>query len=147
MQAAVDKPLSELPPAPKALDNSGLLHSAVAGRTDHLKVDVPAGSYVIPADVVSGVGEGNTLAGARILQHIFEEGDDTPEQRAKGGQVERHEAVPILGAGGEYVVHPRHLKKKFGSVENGHRVLDKWVVAERKRIANEMLSLPGPVKD
>lgn len=135
------------PPAakPVAPSNSGLLHSAVAGRTDHLKVNVPAGSYVIPADVVSGTGEGNTLSGARILQHIFEgDGAELPE-RAKGGGVDP--PVPILGAGGEYVVHPQHLARKFGTVSNGHKVMDKWVVQKRKQIAQEMLKLPGPVKN
>lgn len=53
---------------------SGLLHSAVAGRTDHLMVEAPAGGYVIPADVVSGLGEGNTLAGAKLIQLALQSG-------------------------------------------------------------------------
>lgn len=127
--------------SPVAPNKSGLLHSAVAGRTDHLKVNVPSGGYVIPADIVSGIGEGNTLAGARYLQDVFPE-DDMP-QRAAGGHVQ---AIPILGAGGEFIVSPKALMKKFGSVPHGHRIMDVWVKAERKRIAKEMLSLPGPVK-
>jgi hypothetical protein len=44
----------------------GPIHSAVAGRTDHLPMHVPHGAYVLPADIVSGMGEGNTLAGFKI---------------------------------------------------------------------------------
>ena len=55
-------------------------------------------------------------------------------------------AIPILGAGGEFIVSPKALMKKFGSVPHGHKILDTWVVAERKRIAKEISKLPGPVK-
>ncbi len=46
---------------------SGLLNSAGPGRTDTINTNVPAGAYVIPADVVSGLGEGNTLAGSAVI--------------------------------------------------------------------------------
>lgn len=137
--AAAPAPVTKPAPTP---DKSGLLHSAVAGRTDHLKVNVPSGGYVIPADVVSGIGEGNTLAGAKVLHDIFEAGAPPPV-RAKGGKVQ---PIPILGAGGEYIVAPAALTRLFGSVPNGHKILDQWVVDERKKIAKEMLTLPGPVK-
>lgn len=52
----------------------GLLSSPVAGRTDQLAISPAAGSYVVPADVVSGLGEGNTLAGANIMQRILDTG-------------------------------------------------------------------------
>lgn len=162
--APVSDPFSPLPTAKPV---TGLLHSAVAGRTDHLDVKVPAGAYVIPADVVSGTGEGNTLAGARILQKVIESGphgtglgrhhphrgrsipQPPPAARAAGGGVDQeHEMVPILGAGGEMVVHPDHVAMwGGGNVERGHRVFDKWVVEQRKNIVKEMQKLPGPVKD
>src|ERR1019366_4073347 len=49
----------------------GPIHSAVAGRTDHIPLDVPSGSYVIPADIVSGLGEGNTMAGYEKLNQRY----------------------------------------------------------------------------
>ena len=49
----------------------GPIHSQVAGRTDHLNMHVPSGSYVIPADIVSALGEGNTMAGFRAVRHMF----------------------------------------------------------------------------
>jgi hypothetical protein len=51
--------------------HTGIIHMAVGGRTDHLPMNVYANSYVLPADVVSGLGEGNTLAGAKIIDHMF----------------------------------------------------------------------------
>lgn len=50
----------------------GLLASAGHGRTDTLPVNVPSGAYVLPADVVSGLGQGNTIAGAKVLDRVFE---------------------------------------------------------------------------
>lgn len=49
----------------------GPIHAAVGGRTDHLPMTVESGSYVIPADVVSAGGEGNTLAGFKVLRRTF----------------------------------------------------------------------------
>ena len=51
--------------------HSGAIHSTVAGRTDHLPMHVKSGSYVIPADVISGMGEGNTMAGYKVAKDIF----------------------------------------------------------------------------
>jgi hypothetical protein len=49
----------------------GLLNSAGPGRTDTINTNVPTGAYVIPADVVSGLGEGNTLAGSAVIDRMF----------------------------------------------------------------------------
>jgi hypothetical protein len=52
----------------------GIIASEIPGRTDHIPTSVAADSYVIPADVVSGLGEGNTLAGARLVQEWMSTG-------------------------------------------------------------------------
>lgn len=49
----------------------GPIHAAVAGRTDHLPITVESGSYVLPADIVSAGGAGNTLAGFKVLRRTF----------------------------------------------------------------------------
>jgi hypothetical protein len=49
----------------------GPIHSPVAGRTDHLPMNVPSGSYVIPADIIGAMGEGNTMAGFKIAKRMF----------------------------------------------------------------------------
>lgn len=51
--------------------HSGPIHSSVAGRTDHLPITVESGSYVLPADCVSHLGENNTLAGFKVLRRMF----------------------------------------------------------------------------
>src|SRR5262249_11465308 len=40
--------------------------SSIPGRTDRIPMRARPGSYVLPADVVSGLGQGNTHAGARM---------------------------------------------------------------------------------
>src|SRR5271165_6592941 len=52
----------------------GPILSAVSGRTDAHKGAVPSGSYVIPADIVSGRGQGNTIAGSNIMSRMFKMG-------------------------------------------------------------------------
>ena len=115
--------------------NVGPIHSVVAGRTDHLPMDVPAGAYVIPADVVSGLGQGNTSSGHVILSRMF------PEARADGG------SVPIMAAGGEHVISPGAIRNKFGDLNRGHKVLDKWVVNQRKKTVSTLKKLPGPARN
>lgn len=187
--------------------HSGLVHSPVAGRTDRLPVSVPAGAYVIPADVVSGLGEGNTLAGAKVLDRMMHSGPfgTTPMAgrsgghgipgypagpvKAMGGEVagspdlsgqltmppmpmpsgpgilpggiapklagmerggntdDTGETVPIIIAGGEYVVHPDSVKMVGkGDLTRGHDHLDAFVKNVRTATAAKMQKLPGPKK-
>lgn len=51
--------------------HKGAIHSTVAGRTDHLPMHVASGSYVIPADIISAMGEGNSMAGFKVAKDIF----------------------------------------------------------------------------
>jgi hypothetical protein len=43
-----------------------LISSATPGRVDRIPMRARTGSYVLPADVVSGLGQGNTMAGAKM---------------------------------------------------------------------------------
>lgn len=72
----------------------GLFHGATPGRADKVPVSVPAKSYVVPADVVSGVGQGNTAAGAKVLDNMF----GTPYGVKAGGH-----------AGGIGIPKPPHI--------------------------------------
>lgn len=152
--------------------NSGLLHSPVAGRTDNLNVKVPNGSYIVPADIVSSMGEGNTLAGGKILERTFHSGPgfsklgsikSTRPPRmssvksmslrmpkfADGGMPEGEDShIPIMAAGGEFVIHPdavRHIGG--GDLKKGHSILDAFVKHSRKKAIKTMSKLPGPAKD
>lgn len=129
----------------------GPLHSDVAGRTDHLPIDVPAGAYVIPADIVSALGEGNTMAGTKVLDDMFRRlkgaaattssaGPAAPAF-AKGG------AVPIVAAGGEYVVPPETVANiGGGDIDKGHEILDAFVKHVRAKTVETLKKLPGPSK-
>jgi len=140
---------------------SGPIHSPVAGRTDHLPMHVHSGSYVIPADIISAMGEGNTMAGFKAARRIF---GGTPYGRsgnvygstsapygmemphkAHGGEVK---PVPIVAAGGEYVIHPRDvIRIGNGSLDRGHQELDKFVKKMRRKTIKTLQKLPGPKKD
>lgn len=136
------------------LRSSGLLRSHVAGRTDRLPIGVHPNSYVVPADVVSGLGQGNTLSGSHLLDHMFggmkpmKVGHTMPRApkatRSSGGATHQ---VPIMAAGGEYIVHPdivAHIGG--GDHRKGHRVLDQMVKNVRHHTIKTLKGLPAPKK-
>src|ERR1700677_3223519 len=49
--------------APSSPMHTGAIHSPVPGRTDHIPMRVPSGSYVLPADHVASMGQSNSVAG------------------------------------------------------------------------------------
>lgn len=134
----------------------GLFHNATPGRADKIPVSVPSKSYVIPADVVSGIGQGNTMAGGKILDDMF----GTPygvkgghSHAAKGlaaggssgGGISQHGSVPIMASGGEYLVHPDAVKRiGEGDMDHGHEVLDHFVLKMRKKIVDKTKKLAPP---
>lgn len=139
-------------PAPKTQrtpkPHVGPIHSPVAGRTDHLPMHVPSGSYVIPADIVSASGEGNTMAGFKIMNRIFGSRGGAPKGYGEGGAVHDGELVPIIAAGGEYVIHPAAIVKiGGGDLEKGHKELDDFVKGLRAKTVKTLQKLPGPKKD
>ena len=119
--------------------HSGAIDSPVAGRTDHLPVHVASGSYVIPADIISAMGEGNTAAGFRVAKMIFAN-QGTPS--APGGD---EMPVPVVVAGGEFILTPAEVTNiGDGSMEDGHRVLDEFVKMYRAKTIKTLKGLPGP---
>ena len=134
--------------------HTGPIHSPVAGRTDHLPMHVKAGSYVIPADIVGAMGEGNTMAGFKIARKMFESkpyfSDGAPYgasgiAKAHGGAVE---LVPIVAAGGEYVISPETVTEiGKGSMDVGHSILDKFIKKMRHKTIKTLTKLPGPKRD
>lgn len=128
---------------------TGPLHSVVPGRTDHLPISVPEHSYVLPADVVSALGEGNTAAGMRLLNRQF---GTSPIRRALGGRTgqmgQTGKPVDIAAAGGEYVVPPEHVATLGnGNLQHGHAVLDAFVKHVRASTVKTLRKMPGPKKD
>lgn len=124
----------------------GPIHSAVAGRTDHLPMHVPSGSYVIPADIISAMGEGNTMAGFKIFNDITKQYGGIPQAYAAGGFT--GDLVPIVAAGGEYVIPPEVvIAMGNGDMDLGHRELDAFVKKMRAKTVKTLQKLPGPKKD
>jgi len=210
--------------------HAGIINMAVGGRTDHLPMHVLEGSYVLPADIVSALGEGNTMAGTKILDQMFGHhshhpvphkasggstsgaakanlksaytlpadvdlgvdgsdyagsdilskmytqgpgGADIPSTRASinypslmfpvpgnkqlaeasaatGGKIMsgNHRPVPIVAAGGEYVIHPDSVAKfGGGDMNSGHDKLDAFVKYVRAHLVKTLQNLPGPKRD
>jgi len=228
------KQIDEDPQEHEFIDFSrgGLLKSEVPGRTDKIPLKVKAGAFVLPADIPSALGQGNTSAGADILKKMFQGGPygmEAPHihgqqfhfpshfsmqmphsKHAAGGKVEeepvkkskakvdyreantasrrcgtckyaygptgqRHcwlvegmikpddvcnlweqgiakkaeggsvEHVPIIAAGGEFIVSPEMVKEiGHGDIIKGHRVLSKFVLHVRKEHIKTLRSLKPP---
>ena len=117
--------------------HSGAIDSPVAGRTDHLPIHVSSGSYVIPADIISAMGEGNTSAGFKIAKLIF----GIPDSHKNNN----FSPVPVVVAGGEFILTPQEVEKVGeGSMEDGHKTLDEFVKMCRAKTIKTLEKLPGP---
>jgi hypothetical protein len=92
------------------IHEGGLLESEIPGRTDHIPLSVAAGSYVMPADVVSGLGEGNSLAGARVMNHALGMGP----YGSKPDHMHREQTVPFA--------HPLPVAQPPPTMEKGEGV-------------------------
>ena len=116
--------------------STGFLGGASLGRADSIRTKAPAGSYILPSDVISGLGEGNSLAGSRVFDEILHSmpygiqgsqqkgGRGSPRapslslSASKGGEVKDGagaEPVDVLLSDGERVVLPHHVKM-FGAI-------------------------------
>lgn len=156
--------LNSIPYADKTFERSaphvGFIHSLVPGRTDRLPMNVKANSFVVPADIVSTIGQGNSNAGASLLGQITKgpyglsvphgaghanlPKPPKPANLARGGKADY---VPVILAGGEFVIDPEDVEKiGGGDMKEGHRVLNDMVLKVRKHGAKKMLSLKPPKK-
>jgi hypothetical protein len=151
----------------RSMMHTGPLMGSTAGRADKLPMNVPSGSHVIPADIVSGLGQGNSMNGHKALSGMFPMSTGPlgmpmgglhsaragfpklPKMpgRAKGG-AHHHEHVPIKASDGEFVVSPADVEKVGGGdTERGHRILDAFIVHCRKQNIEIQKKLPPPAKD
>ena len=147
------------------LAKQGMINSNVPGRTDKLNMDVPTGSYVIPADIPSAIGQGNSAAGGAILDKMFNKGPYGMNiARAKGGvRVGKRmtslgkpnkrgfaegggtEATPIIAAGGEYMIYPETVAALGnGDMDLGHSILDSFVKQVRSKHITTLKGLKPP---
>jgi hypothetical protein len=133
----------------------GPLKAAIPGRTDRLPIHVHSGSYVLPADIVSSLAEGNTDAGFEVIKRMIQ------DQMSRGGRVgmarkyglkghfhEGASLVPCVVAGGEYILTPQEVEAfGDGDISKGHKVLDAFVKSQRAKTIKTLKKLPGPAKD
>lgn len=150
----------------------GPILSDVPGRTDRHHINVPSASYVVPADVISGRGEGNTLAGMNFWQKAFHMGPfgssagtmsrgpgapHAPRFRDGGGASGKRIGVPtpVVVAGGELIIPAGNLMKGLHSwlgyhpknIDHAHELMDGLMISERKKLRKTLAKLPGPAKD
>lgn len=118
--------------------HTGPIISDGAGRTDSHPIDVPPDSFVIPADIVSGLGQGNSLNGMKVIHRVLGMPDKPQGKMASGG-------VPVAVAGGEIVVPPEVVAKVGGGdLKRGHEVLHHWVLEERSKHIKTLKGLAKP---
>jgi hypothetical protein len=123
---------------------TGPIHGVTPGRADHIATSVPAGSHILPADLVSGLGQGNTNAGMHVLHKMFK-ASKLPRKFASGGSAE---PIDVLLSDGEYAIHPDIVAEiGGGNMQHGHDILDHWILSERARNIEELKNLPPPAKD
>ena len=162
--------------------DAGFLHGSTLGRADQISTSAPGGSYIVPADVVSGLGEGNSLAGASVIDKMLHSGPHgismprmergpgpprPPSARMpsdmgfkRAGGVPRGATgsrTPVKLSHGEYEIGPDDVHRigrrflirsgQYGDpLHTGHKILDAWVIQERKKNIGKLKKLPPPVK-
>lgn len=122
----------------------GFIDHDTPGRADAVKTEVVHGTYIFPADIVSGLGEGNSLAGRKQLDAMIAKVPEIPVGSARGGIVSNSK-IKVALSGGEYAAPPKvayHLG--HGDVERGADELDKRVMHTRHLLTQHQARLPGP---
>ncbi len=131
------------------------------GRTDKNNLNVAASSYVLPADVVAGLGDGNSLGGAHVWDQILSSmpwgipipratghhglptpppnhfGEAPPSQHPpiSPTMADGGEApqVPIAAADGEIILHPNDVLK-VGQFYSPQRDLDRYPASHDRMV-------------
>ena len=139
----------------------GLINSAVAGRTDRLPLAVATDSHIVPSDVVSGLGQGNSMAGAHVLsaalgmgpygttlpKMVHGSGPPRPPRPMQSQATGGNSDAKILAAGGEFVV-PREVVERLGNgdLKAGHKALDLMIKRVRQHTIEFLKNAPAPKK-
>lgn len=141
--------------AKSMVPHSGYIPGATGGRADKVPMGVKGSSYVLPSDVVSGLGQGNSNAGAAFLNHAFKAGpygSSMPGINVKSKAIRQKFAdggetpvADIQASHGEYVVGPEIVANLGGGdISKGHDVLDALVKHVRSKTIKRLKKLPKP---
>jgi GH24 family phage-related lysozyme (muramidase) len=116
---------------------TGYINSKTSGVSDKLAYNASKDSYVLPADVVSGLGDGNSNAGADVLDAKF-------KSRATAAS---KTTVPVKLSGGEYVVPPSAVKRAGGGdIDKGLDHFDSLVHRVRARTIHTINKKKAPIR-
>ena len=136
------------------------------GRADRVNSRVQNGAYVLPADIPSALGAGNSLAGHTILGKMLGSSTNVKPVKPtfpklpnapklpkitgakKGGKVsDDQDTLPVSLSDGEFVVSKEDCQKLGGgNLEKGHRILDHFVMHVRHKHIDTLKRLPGPAQ-
>src|SRR5208283_3025999 len=91
----------------------------------------------------------NGIPEEMFMQQFPHHEDYEREEYADGGAADGEDAgVPIVAAGGEYVLHPDQVRMAGGGdLNHGHSVLDEFVERMRGELVKTLKKLPGPRRD
>jgi hypothetical protein len=117
----------------------GLVPGATPGRADQVATKLRQGSYVIPADVVSGAGQGNTQAGAKAIMQRMRHASSGAPGYGQGG------VVDVRLSGGEVVIPPEDVVAMGdGDHDKGANQLDQFIKAVRAHVAQTVTRMAPP---
>lgn len=139
----------------------GMMMGGTPGRADKIPLMPRGGSYVIPADIVSALGQGNSMAGGKKLSTMFGGGPygtpATPFPKIHNRMPRSMTLAPAAGhaaggatggptkimvSDGEYVLDPEQVQKAGGA-----EVLDELVKLVRQQNVQHLANLPPPRGD
>lgn len=141
---------------------SGLIPGMGGGRQDNIPMNLPQHSHVIPADVVSGWGQGAPDQGAVNIEHALHSGPfgtglpKVPSKPPRGlapGRMPRlarggrGDGIPTMVSKDEVIIPPADVYRiGGGDYDKGHAWLDRFILHSRKQIISHLRKLPPPVK-
>jgi hypothetical protein len=107
------------------------------GGGSDMKIGGGHGNMPKPPKIAAGPGIANLATGG----YTYSEGGSRGERYAPD------ELVPVDIAGGEHVIEPAEIIRRWGSLKNGHAVLDQFVMDQRKKEIATQKALPPPAKE
>lgn len=112
---------------------TGAVISKQPGRGDGLKLRVPKGSYILPADFVAALGQGNSIAGHMKIKEMY---------GRKGSELFHNVPSNTINiSGGEDVLSPLEVERSGGPEK-----LDSSVNQVRSTWIQQLQSQHGPQK-
>lgn len=113
------------------------------GQQDNVHVDLPHGSFVLDANTVSAVGDGNSIAGKNKIRKMLN------RLNAGIGEITKETSlVPAAISSGEFTIYPHHVSAfGGGDLEAGHKKLKSFVKNLRKDKKMNVLDIPPETKD